>query len=100
MHHADIIISWERLADMPGNAIKLLELHPVAIASKGYIDQHGSAPWDLLASYSAPESLGLAGLVCRHGRATGLCKGPCSKTQMSFCAAARGQCNCRLVAFD
>ena len=49
--HADIIISWERLADMPGNAIKLLELHPVAIASKGYIDQHGpvQAPGELLA---------------------------------------------------
>ncbi|QFT74952.1 LysR family transcriptional regulator [Ruegeria sp. THAF33] len=47
---ADIVISWERLADMPSSAIKLLELRPVAIASKGYIDQHGAiqAPEDLL----------------------------------------------------
>ena len=48
--HADIAISWERLADMPSSAIKLLELRPVAIASEGYIDQYGPirSPSDLL----------------------------------------------------
>jgi LysR family transcriptional regulator, glycine cleavage system transcriptional activator len=38
---ADIVISWERLGDMPTQADKLLELRPVAIASKGYIELHG-----------------------------------------------------------
>lgn len=39
--HADIVISWERLRDMPERADKLLELRPVAIASEDYILQHG-----------------------------------------------------------
>ena len=48
--NADIVINWERLADMPKTSLKLLELHPVAIASQDYIDRHGpiSAPGDLL----------------------------------------------------
>lgn len=48
--NADIVISWERLADMPKTAPKLLELRPVAIASQDYIDRHGpiGAPGDLL----------------------------------------------------
>ena len=39
---ADIVISWERLAEMPASTPKLLELHPVAIASTAYIDLHGA----------------------------------------------------------
>lgn len=48
--HTDIVIGWNRLADMPAGAIKLLELRPVAIASQSYVDRHGpiSAPCDLL----------------------------------------------------
>ncbi|WP_298853184.1 LysR family transcriptional regulator [uncultured Ruegeria sp.] len=47
---SDIVISWQRLADMPRSATKLLELRPVAIASERYINLHGpiSAPKDLL----------------------------------------------------
>ena len=39
--YADIVIRWERMAEAPDNAIKLLELHPVAIAGQSYIDRHG-----------------------------------------------------------
>ncbi|NOD64617.1 MULTISPECIES: LysR family transcriptional regulator [unclassified Ruegeria] len=48
--HADIVLSWHRLADMPRGSLKLLELRPVAIASAQYIDQYGplDAPEDLL----------------------------------------------------
>jgi len=47
--HADIVVSWERMAEMPIEAPKLLELRPVAIASKDYLRQHGSIahPQDL-----------------------------------------------------
>lgn len=47
---ADIAISWERLANAPQDAIKLLELRPVAIASEAYISQNGPirSPSDLL----------------------------------------------------
>ncbi|WP_050604303.1 LysR family transcriptional regulator [Ruegeria sp. 6PALISEP08] len=48
--HADIVLSWHRLADMPRGALKLLELRPVAIASAQYIKQYGpiDTPEDLL----------------------------------------------------
>jgi len=47
--YADIVISWERIAEMPAQSLKLLELRPVAIASKAYIAQHGrvEGPRDL-----------------------------------------------------
>jgi LysR family transcriptional regulator, glycine cleavage system transcriptional activator len=46
---ADIAISWERIADMPIDMPKLLELRPVAIASKAYLARNGAvkAPQDL-----------------------------------------------------
>lgn len=48
--NADIVIRWERMAEMPGRAVKLLELGPVAIASAGFVDRVGGidAPRDLL----------------------------------------------------
>ena len=47
---ADIVIRWERMAEMPENAIKLLQLSPVAIASPDFVDRFGPihAPEDLL----------------------------------------------------
>ncbi|WP_237212678.1 LysR family transcriptional regulator [Ruegeria lacuscaerulensis] len=39
--NADIFIRWERMADAPKEAEKLLELNPVAIASRGYLDRFG-----------------------------------------------------------
>lgn len=39
--YADIVIRWERLAEMPEGAIKLLELTPAAIASEAYLSRHG-----------------------------------------------------------
>ena len=46
----DIVIRWERLTDMPDSALKLLELRPVAIASKDFIAQFRpiKEPADLL----------------------------------------------------
>ncbi len=38
---ADVVIRWERLADMPRDAHKLLELRPVAIASVDYVARYG-----------------------------------------------------------
>ena len=48
--HVEIVIRWERMADMPKTAIKLLELSPVAIASRSFVDRHGpfDTPQDLL----------------------------------------------------
>ncbi len=47
---ADIVIRWERMAQMPGDAVKLLELSPVAIVSEGFLARHGpvETPGDLL----------------------------------------------------
>lgn len=46
----DIVIRWERMADMPENAVKLIELSPVAIASEDFVQRHGpvGTPEDLL----------------------------------------------------
>ena len=46
----DIVIRWERMAEMPDDAVKLLELSPVAIASRGFVDRFGpvETPEDLL----------------------------------------------------
>ena len=46
----DIVIRWERMAEMPETAIKLIELAPVAIASEALVLRHGpvNAPQDLL----------------------------------------------------
>ncbi|MCT4610554.1 MAG: LysR family transcriptional regulator [Pelagimonas sp.] len=38
---AEIIIRWERLQDMPGNATKLLELQPIAVASPDFVARFG-----------------------------------------------------------
>lgn len=48
--NVDIVIGWERMAEMPDGAIKLLELSPVAIASKEFVTRFGpiEAPEDLL----------------------------------------------------
>jgi len=48
--NADIVIRWERLAEMPRGSIKLLELRPVAIASESFINRHGpiETPEELL----------------------------------------------------
>lgn len=48
--NADIVIRWERMAEMPGDAAKLLELGPVAIASREFADRYGpiETPRDLL----------------------------------------------------
>lgn len=48
--NADIVIRWERMAEMPDDATKLLELSPVAIASEDYVDRFGPVgrPGDLL----------------------------------------------------
>ena len=37
----DIVIRWERMAEMPENADKLLELSPVAIASEAFVARNG-----------------------------------------------------------
>lgn len=46
----DIVIRWERVADMPDEALKLLELSPVAIASREFVERFGpiEAPEDLM----------------------------------------------------
>ncbi|MFY0311829.1 LysR substrate-binding domain-containing protein [Leisingera sp. D0M16] len=46
----DIVIRWERLSGMPEGAVKLLELSPVAIASKEFLNRFGpvKTPADLL----------------------------------------------------
>ncbi|PSL18287.1 LysR substrate-binding domain-containing protein [Shimia abyssi] len=46
----DIVIRWERTASMPKDAIKLLELNPVAIASEEFMARFGAveSPKDLL----------------------------------------------------
>ncbi len=46
----DIAVRWERLSEMANDAIKLLELRPVAIASRGFTTSHGPIenPRDLL----------------------------------------------------
>ncbi len=46
----DIVIRWERMAEMPKGAVKLLELSPVAIGSADFITRYGpvSSPGDLL----------------------------------------------------
>ena len=48
--NVEIVIRWERMADMPDTAIKLLELSPVAIASQSFVDARGPFrnPQDLL----------------------------------------------------
>jgi len=48
--NVDVVIRWDRIADMTGYAIKLLELSPVAIASEGFIAKRGPIdhPKDLL----------------------------------------------------
>lgn len=48
--NVDIVIRWERLAEMPEGAVKLLELSPVAIASDDLVARLGpvNAPEDLL----------------------------------------------------
>lgn len=38
---ADIVVRWERMADAPHGAEKILELNPVAIASPAYLDRYG-----------------------------------------------------------
>ncbi|MEO0717461.1 MAG: LysR family transcriptional regulator [Pseudomonadota bacterium] len=47
---ADIVVTWERVSDMPEGAVKLLELRPVAIASEQFLDRNGpiETPADLL----------------------------------------------------
>ncbi|WP_170407152.1 LysR substrate-binding domain-containing protein [Ruegeria arenilitoris] len=46
----DIVIRWDRMAEAAGDAVKLLELSPVAIASKSFLAAHGPIenPKDLL----------------------------------------------------
>ncbi len=46
----DIVIRWERMAEMPETAIKLIELAPVAKASEAFVLKHGpvNEPQDLL----------------------------------------------------
>ena len=39
--HADIIIGWERLADMPGNAIKLLDYILSPLPARGILTNMG-----------------------------------------------------------
>ena len=48
--NVEIVIRWERMADMDKSAIKLLELRPVAIASQSFVESHGPfhRPEDLL----------------------------------------------------
>ncbi|WP_170328455.1 LysR substrate-binding domain-containing protein [Ruegeria arenilitoris] len=47
----DIVIRWDRMAEAASDAVKLLELSPVAIASKSFLAAHGPIenPKDLLA---------------------------------------------------
>jgi len=48
----DIVIRWERLRDMPTDAVRLLALQPVAVASPDFIARHGPFrnPADLLSA--------------------------------------------------
>ena len=48
--NVESVIRWERRADMPKSAVKLLELSPVAIASQRFVESNGpfNAPEDLL----------------------------------------------------
>ncbi|KIC34174.1 LysR substrate-binding domain-containing protein [Leisingera sp. ANG-M7] len=48
--NVDIVISWERMSEMPEGAVKLLELSPVAIASEDFLTRFGpvETPADLL----------------------------------------------------
>lgn len=48
--NVDVVIRWDRIADVAGDAIKLLELSPVAIASEDFIAKRGPIdhPKDLL----------------------------------------------------
>jgi len=48
--NVDIVIRWDRIADMTGDAVKLLELSPVAIASEDFVTTRGPIddPKDLL----------------------------------------------------
>lgn len=48
--NVDIVIRWERMSEMPEGAAKLLELSPVAIASKEFLTRSGPVrrPEDLL----------------------------------------------------
>ncbi|KIC41121.1 LysR family transcriptional regulator [Ruegeria sp. ANG-R] len=48
--NVDIVIRWDRIADMTGDAVKLLELSPVAIASEEFVTTRGPIehPKDLL----------------------------------------------------
>jgi len=48
--NVDIVISWDRIADMASDAVKLIELSPVAIASQDFIAKQGpiERPEDLL----------------------------------------------------
>ena len=49
-NHADIVIRWDRLSEMPGEAVKLLELQPIAVASPEFVEKFGpfEQPSDLL----------------------------------------------------
>ena len=48
--NVDIVIRWERMSEMPEGAVKLLELSPVAIASRDFLTRFGpvKSPADLL----------------------------------------------------
>lgn len=48
--NVDVVIRWERMAEMPENAVKLIELSPVAIASERFTARYGrvTSPEDLL----------------------------------------------------
>ena len=48
--NVDIVIRWGRLSEMANDAVKLLELKPVAIASQDFVADHGPIenPKDLL----------------------------------------------------
>ena len=47
---ADIVIRWERFSEAPQGAVKLVELQPVAVASRDFITRYGpfDRPADLL----------------------------------------------------
>ncbi len=48
--NVDIVIRWGRMAEMHEQSVKLLELRPAAIASRGFLAQHGpiNDPKDLI----------------------------------------------------